>query len=64
TAAMGRVLRRPTPFPVPAAVLKVVLGELAGDVLGSQRVVPARLLESGFDFRYPGIDDTLRAALR
>ena len=64
TAAMGRVLRRPTPFPVPAAALKLVLGELSGDVLASQRVVPARLLESGFAFRYPGIDDTLRAALR
>lgn len=64
TAAMGRVLHRPTPFPVPATVLKLVLGELAGDVLGSQRVVPARLLESGFAFRYPGIDDTLKAALR
>ncbi|MGW4225325.1 TIGR01777 family oxidoreductase [Streptomyces bauhiniae] len=62
TEAMGRVLHRPTPFPVPAAVLKTVLGEMAGDVLGSQRVVPKRLLESGFQFAFPGIEDTIRAA--
>ncbi|MER8014571.1 TIGR01777 family oxidoreductase [Streptomyces griseoluteus] len=62
TEAMGRVLRRPTPFPVPAAVLKTVLGGMAEDVLGSQRVVPRRLLESGFQFAFPGIEDTIRAA--
>ncbi|MFF8400182.1 TIGR01777 family oxidoreductase [Streptomyces sp. NPDC014846] len=62
TEAMGRVLRRPALFPVPAPVLRAALGELAGDVLGSQRVVPARLLESGFRFAFPGIDDAIRAA--
>ncbi|MFE0350025.1 TIGR01777 family oxidoreductase [Streptomyces griseoluteus] len=62
TEAMGRVLHRPTPFPVPAALLRTVLGEMAEDVLGSQRVVPKRLLESGFQFAFPGIEDTIRAA--
>ncbi|MFJ6724019.1 TIGR01777 family oxidoreductase [Streptomyces sp. NPDC091281] len=62
TAAMGRVLHRPALFPVPAAVLKTVLGEMAGDVLGSARVVPKRLLESGFSFAFPGIEDAVRAA--
>ncbi len=64
TAAMGRVLRRPTLFSVPKPVLRIVLGELAEDVLGSQRVVPARLLESGFSFAFPTVDDAIRAALR
>jgi uncharacterized protein (TIGR01777 family) len=63
TAAMGRVLRRPTVFAVPAPALRIALGELAGDVLGSQRVVPARLLESGFSFAFPTVDDAIRAAL-
>lgn len=63
TAAMGRALHRPTPFPAPAPVLRIVLGEFAGDVLGSQRVLPARLLDSGFRFAFPGIDDAIRAAL-
>ncbi|MET9651705.1 TIGR01777 family oxidoreductase [Streptomyces sp. JL2001] len=62
TAAMGRVLRRPTLFTVPASALRAVLGDFAQDVLGSQRVLPARLLESGFDFAFPTIDDAIRAA--
>ncbi|MYV62045.1 DUF1731 domain-containing protein, partial [Streptomyces sp. SID4931] len=64
TAAMGRVLRRPTLFPAPAPALKLVLGEFAEDVLGSQRVIPAKLLDSGFSFAFPGIDGAIRAALR
>ncbi|WP_149551375.1 TIGR01777 family oxidoreductase [Streptomyces marokkonensis] len=63
TEAMGRVLHRPTVFPVPAPVLRTVLGEMAGDVLGSARVLPARLLESGFRFAFPGIEGAIRAAL-
>lgn len=64
TAAMGRVLHRPTLMPAPAPALRLALGEMAGDVLGSARVLPARLLESGFSFAFPGIEETLRAALR
>ncbi|MEV0437552.1 TIGR01777 family oxidoreductase [Streptomyces spectabilis] len=63
TAAMGRALHRPTLFPAPAPALRLVLGEMAGDVLGSQRVLPARLLESGFTFTHPTIDAAVRAAL-
>lgn len=63
TAAMGRVLHRPTLFPVPAQVLRTVLGEMAGDVLGSARVLPKRLLEAGFTFTYPEIEQAIRAAL-
>ncbi|MER7415083.1 MULTISPECIES: TIGR01777 family oxidoreductase [Streptomyces] len=63
TAAMGRVLHRPTVFAVPAPVLRVALGEFAGDVLGSQRVLPTRLLEAGFAFAFPTVDDAIRAAL-
>ena len=64
TAAMGRVLRRPTLCTVPAPALKLVLGDFAQDVLGSQRVLPGRLLESGFAFAFPTIDDAIRAAAR
>ncbi|MEV7246775.1 TIGR01777 family oxidoreductase [Streptomyces sp. NPDC003236] len=62
TEAMGRVLHRPTVFAVPEPVLRAALGEMAGDVLGSQRVLPKRLLESGFTFAFPGIEDAIRAA--
>ena len=63
TAAMGRVLHRPTLFAVPAPVLRSVLGEMAGDVLGSARILPTRLLESGFRFAFPEIEGAIRAAL-
>ncbi|CAL9423853.1 TIGR01777 family oxidoreductase [Streptomyces sp. enrichment culture] len=63
TEAMGRLLHRPAVLAAPAPVLKAVLGDMAGEVLGSQRVLPRRLLESGFVFAFPGIEDALRAAL-
>ncbi|MEV6486860.1 TIGR01777 family oxidoreductase [Streptomyces sp. NPDC051576] len=62
-AAMGRVLHRPSLFTVPAPALKLALGEMSGDVLGSQRVLPKRLLESGFTFAFPEIEGAIRAAL-
>ncbi|MFP3990850.1 TIGR01777 family oxidoreductase [Streptomyces sp. E11-3] len=64
TAAMGRALHRPTLFTAPAPALRLVLGEMAGDVLCSQRVLPTRLLDSGFRFAFPTIDDAIGAALR
>ncbi|WP_328913019.1 MULTISPECIES: TIGR01777 family oxidoreductase [unclassified Streptomyces] len=63
TAAMGRVLHRPTLATVPAPALRLALGEFAGDVLGSQRVRPRRLLDSGFAYAFPLIDQAIKAAL-
>ncbi|MFG2448740.1 TIGR01777 family oxidoreductase [Streptomyces sp. NPDC048512] len=63
TEAMGRVLRRPTLMATPAPLMRLALGEMSGEILGSQRVLPTRLLESGFTFAFPSIDGTLRAAL-
>jgi len=63
TAAMGRMLRRPTVAAVPESVLRLVLGELAQDVVGSQRVRPKRLLEAGFRFAFPEIEQAVGAAL-
>jgi uncharacterized protein (TIGR01777 family) len=63
TAAMGRVLGRPTPFPVPASALRIGLGEFASETLGSQRVLPTKLLAQGFTFRYPDFESAYRAAL-
>ncbi|MFF7880184.1 TIGR01777 family oxidoreductase [Streptomyces sp. NPDC020794] len=63
TEAMGRVLHRPTVFPTPAPLLRLALGDMSGDILGSQRVHPTRLLFSGFTFAFPSIEGALRAAL-
>ena len=61
---MGKVLHRPTLATVPAPVLRAVLGEFAGDVLGSQRVRPRRLLDAGFTYTHPEIEQAVKAALR
>jgi len=61
TEALGKVLSRPTPLPVPAFALRLALGEMADPLLlASARVVPRRLEETGYRFRFPEI----RAALR
>ncbi|MBB2901586.1 hypothetical protein FHR75_002401 [Kineococcus radiotolerans] len=55
TGALGAALHRPALLPVPAVALRVALGEFAGSITGSQRVVPAALLEAGFTFRHPDV---------
>ncbi len=63
TALMGKLLRRPTLLRVPALPLKVLMGELSGELLGSLRVLPGRLLDAGFEFAHPDLESQLRAAL-
>ena len=65
TAAMGEVLHRPTVLPVPAAPMRLVLGDaLADEVLGSLRVQPAALTTAGFSWAQPDITSILRRAFR
>jgi uncharacterized protein (TIGR01777 family) len=63
TAAMGRVLGRPTLLPVPSFALKIALGEFSQDVLGSQRVLPTVLEHDGFTWQDPSIDAAIRQAV-
>jgi len=63
TAALARALRRPALMRVPSPVLRAGLGELSGELLGSQRVLPRRLQQAGFAFRYPGVASALAAEL-
>jgi uncharacterized protein len=64
THILGRVLRRPTPFRVPAAALRLVLGEMADStLLASARVQPGYLLQSGYQFEYPELEAALRHVL-
>jgi uncharacterized protein (TIGR01777 family) len=63
-AALGRVLQRPAVLPVPAPALRLVFGEMADvALLSSARVLPARLQESGYDFRNPELEGALRFLL-
>jgi uncharacterized protein (TIGR01777 family) len=60
TKAVGRALHRPAPFIVPAAALRLALGEFADEgALVSQRVLPDRLSKAGFTFQHPGLDAAL-----
>lgn len=56
TRVLASALRRPALFPVPAFALRLAVGEFATDVLGSQRVLPDRLLAAGFDFSDPTLE--------
>jgi uncharacterized protein len=63
-ATLGRVLDRPALVPVPAAALKLAFGEMAKvALLSSIRVLPERLLASGYAFRYPDLEGALRFLL-
>ena len=63
TAALGRVLHRLTPVPVPPFALRAVLGEFASTVVASARVVPRRLQEAGFTFHQPEVRSQLESVL-
>jgi uncharacterized protein (TIGR01777 family) len=61
---LGRVLRRPSFAPVPKLALTALRGEeLADAVLWSQRVVPRRALDLGYEFRWPELEPALRDLL-
>jgi uncharacterized protein (TIGR01777 family) len=64
TRTLGRVLGRPTIFPVPGFGLRAIVGELAGSILTGQRAIPARAQQMGFAFRHPELEPALRALLR
>jgi uncharacterized protein (TIGR01777 family) len=66
---LERVLRRPSPLQalglgVPAPVFRAMLGEMADAVLDSQRVIPSRLLQLGYLFRFPDLDSALRDLMK
>jgi uncharacterized protein (TIGR01777 family) len=64
TKTLGRVLGRPTLFPLPAFAARLVFGEVADELLlASQRVEPARLMSSGYSFRFPDLEAALRHLL-
>ena len=62
-AALGRALSRPSWLPVPAMALRAALGEMADMILTGQRVVPAKLLALGYQFRYPALAPALASVV-
>ena len=61
TKSLGRVLHRPTFFPpVPGFMLKLALGEFGSILLHSQRVIPKKAFDSGFEYQYPELEPALQ----
>lgn len=64
TKTLGKVLRRPTIFPLPGLAARLMFGEMADALLlGSQRVLPARLQQAGYKFTQATLESALRAIL-
>ena len=64
TKTLGRVLGRPTIFPMPGFAARLAFGEMANELLlSSTRVEPARLAETGYAFQHPELDGALRHLL-
>lgn len=56
----AEILHRPSIFPTPAILMRLLLGEQADLLLEGQRVTPARLQASGFEFSYPDLQSALK----
>jgi uncharacterized protein (TIGR01777 family) len=63
TRTLARCLNRPALLPVPASLLNRLPGGMSQLLLGSQRVMPERLLAEGFRFQYPDLTSALNEAL-
>jgi len=64
TKTLGRVLGRPTLFPMPAFAARLAFGEMADELLlASTRVEPARLVATGYRFRHSDLEGALRHLL-
>ena len=64
TKTLGKVLSRPTIFPLPAFMAKVVVGEMANDLLlASAKVMPKKLEATGYQFRFPELEPAFRHLL-
>jgi uncharacterized protein (TIGR01777 family) len=61
TGALGKALGRPTVLPMPETALKLLFGEMSELLLVSDRMLPMRLLDEGFEFKYPKLDEALAA---
>ena len=59
TRILARVLHRPALLPAPACMLRLVLGEMAGLLVGGQHLQPQRTLEAGYQFRFPDLEAAL-----
>ena len=65
TRILASVLKRPALFPMPAFAVRIIFGEMGEELfLGSQRVEPAKLAASGYQFQHPDLKNALQEILQ
>ena len=64
TETFGKVLNQPAIMRIPGFALRLIFGEAAQALTSGQKVIPDRLLNAGFDFKYPTIEKALMAIYR
>ncbi|MCL4110036.1 UNVERIFIED_CONTAM: hypothetical protein GTU68_038253 [Idotea baltica] len=61
---LGRVLKRPALFPMPAFMVKLLFGQMGEELLlAGQRVVPEKLSQAGYEFKYPQLENAIKEIL-
>ncbi|NVK21111.1 MAG: TIGR01777 family protein [Kangiellaceae bacterium] len=60
TKTLGKIINRPTFANMPAFALKVIMGEMAEILLTGQKVIPKKLQQSGFEFRFTDLEEALK----
>jgi len=64
TRTLGKVISRPTIFPLPTTIGKILFGEMAEEMIfSSTRVTPKKLLSSGYQFQFPDLEEALHHVL-
>jgi uncharacterized protein (TIGR01777 family) len=64
TQTLADLLNRPAFLPMPAWVLRLMLGEMSALLLGGQRVIPKRMQDAGFQFKFPELKAALHDVLK
>lgn len=63
TKVLGQVLGRPTIFPVPTPIIKLLFGEMSQILLNSQKVLPQKFMDTGYNFQFRALKEALRDIL-
>lgn len=63
SSTLANILKRPNLFAVPKFALKIILGEFSDFLVSSQRAIPKKLIDSGFNFKYPKLIEALENIL-
>ena len=62
-SSLGEAMRRPSWMAVPSLFLKIILGEMSEMLIGGRRIIPKKLIDNGFIFRYPDLNTALNSII-